>query len=71
MIINELAHARLRAAESSADTAAQALAVRQERKAECARLALATGWMRAVQHSQNGDPLLGRVEIPPISITRP
>jgi hypothetical protein len=71
MIINELAHARLRAAESSADTAAQALAVRQERKAECARLALATGWMRAGQHSQNGDPLLGRVEIPPISITRP
>ena len=70
MIINELAYARLRAAESSADAAAQALAVRQERKAERARLALATGWTRAVQHSRNGDPLLGRVEISPISITR-
>jgi hypothetical protein len=71
MIINELAHARLRVAESSADAAAQALAVHLERKEGRARLALVSGWTRAVQHSRNGDGLLGRVEIPPISITRP
>ena len=71
VIINELAHARLRAAESAADADAQALAVHQERKADRARLALVSGWTRAVQHSRNGDPLLGRVEITPISITRP
>jgi hypothetical protein len=71
MIINELGHARLRAAESSADAAAQALAVHLERKNGRARLALVSGWTRAAQHSRNGDGLLGRVEISPISITRP
>jgi hypothetical protein len=71
VIIHEFAHARLRAAESAADAGAQALAVRQERKAGSARLALVSGWKRAVQHSRNGDPLLDNVEISPISITRP
>lgn len=67
----EFAHARLRAAESSVDAAAQALAVHRERKTARARLALVSGWTRATQHSRNGDSLLSRVEIPPISITRP
>jgi hypothetical protein len=40
MIINELAYARLQAAESSADAAAQALAVQLERKEGRALLAL-------------------------------
>ena len=71
MIINELAHAWLRSAESSADAAAQALALHLERKEGRARLAVVSGWTRAVQHSRNGDGLLGRVEISPISITRP
>jgi hypothetical protein len=71
VMIHEFAHARLRAAESCADAAAQVLAIHQERKAGRARLALVSGWTRAVQHSRNGDPLLGRVEISPISITRP
>jgi hypothetical protein len=71
VIIHEFAHARLRAADSSADAASQALAVNQERKTVRARLALVDGWTRAVQHSPNADPLLGRVEIPPISIPRP
>jgi hypothetical protein len=71
VIMHELAHARLRSAESRADAAAQALAVHQECKAGRARLALATGWTRAVQHSRNGDSLLNRVEISPINITRP
>lgn len=71
VIIHEFAHARLRAAESGADAAAQALAVHQEWKAGRARLALVSGWSRAVQHSRNDDSLLGRVEILPISITRP
>jgi hypothetical protein len=70
-IISEIAHARLRSAESSADAAAQALAVHLERKEGRARLALVSGWTRAVQHSRNGDGLLGKVEIPPIFITRP
>jgi hypothetical protein len=70
VIIHEFAHARLRAAESGADAAAQALAVHQDWKAGRARLALVSGWSRAVQHSRNGDSLLGRVEILPISITR-
>jgi hypothetical protein len=71
VIIDELAHARLRAADTSAAAAAQALAVYRERKAGRARLALVSGWTRAVQHSRNADPLLGRVEISPISIPRP
>jgi hypothetical protein len=71
MIINELAYARLRAAAGSADAAAKALAVHLERMEGRARLALISGWTRAVQHSRNGDELLGRVEISPISITRP
>jgi hypothetical protein len=71
VLLHEFAHARLRVAESCADAAAQALAVYQERKAGRARLALVSGWTRAVQHSRNGDLLLGRVEIPPISIPRP
>jgi hypothetical protein len=70
-LLHEFAHARLRVAESCADAAAQALAVYQERKAGRARLALVWGWTRAAQHSRNGDLLLGRVEIPPISIPRP
>jgi hypothetical protein len=71
MIISELSQAWLRAAESSADAAAQALALHLERKEGRARLAVVSGWTRAVQHSRNGDGLLGRVEISPISITRP
>jgi hypothetical protein len=71
VIISEFAHARLRAAEGSADAAAQALAVYRERKAGRARLALVSGWTRAVRHSRNADPLLGRVEISAISIPRP
>jgi hypothetical protein len=71
VLLHEFARARLRAAESCADAAAQALTVYQERKAGRARLALLSGWTRAVKHSRNGDHLLGRVEIPPISITRP
>jgi hypothetical protein len=71
VIIDEFAHVRLRAADSSADAAAQALAVCQERKAGRARLALVSGWTRAVHHSRNADPLLGRLEIFPISIPRP
>jgi hypothetical protein len=70
VIIHEFAHARLRAADSSADAAAQALAVHRERKAARARLALVSGWTRAVEHSRNGDLLLGRVELPPVSIPR-
>ena len=62
---------RLRVAESRSDAATQALAVHQERKAGCARLALASGWARAVRHSRNGDPLLDRVEISRVSITGP
>jgi hypothetical protein len=71
MIINELAYARLRAAAGSVDAAAKALAVHLERMDGRARLAVVSGWTRAVQHSRNGDELLGRVEISPISITRP
>jgi hypothetical protein len=71
VIIHEFAQARLRAADGCAEAAAQALVVRQERKAGQARLALVAGWTRAVQHSRNGDSLLGKVEISPISITRP
>ncbi|HEX6758582.1 MAG TPA: hypothetical protein VF086_09260 [Propionibacteriaceae bacterium] len=71
VIIHEVAHVRLRAAESSADAAAQALAVYQERRAGRARLGLVAGWTRAVQHSRNGDQLVSSVEIPPISIPRP
>jgi len=70
VIIHEFAQLRLRAADSGAAAAAQALAARRQRKAGRARLALVCGWRRAVQHSRNGDPLLGRVDIPPISITR-
>ena len=71
VIIHELAHARLRVAESRSDAAAQALAVHQERKAGRARLALASGWARAVRHSRNADPLLDKVEISRVSITGP
>jgi hypothetical protein len=71
VMIHEFAQARLRAAESCAEAAAQALAVHQERKAGRARLALVSGWTRAVQHSRNGDSLIGKVEISPISINRP
>jgi hypothetical protein len=71
VIIHEFAHRRLRAAESGADAAAQALAVHQDCKAGRARLALVSGWSRAVNHSRNRDPLLGRVEIGHVSITRP
>jgi hypothetical protein len=71
VIVHEFAHARLRIAESRADAAAQALAVHQERKVGRAGLALASGWMRAVRHSRNGDPLLDRVEISRASITGP
>ena len=71
VIVHEFAHARLQSAESRADAAAQALAVHQDRKAGRAQLALVSGWTRAVQHSRNGDPLLGKVMISDISITRP
>jgi hypothetical protein len=71
VIIHELAHARLRVAESRSDAAAQALAVHQERKAGCARLALASGWARAVRHSRKADPLLDKVAISRVSITGP
>jgi hypothetical protein len=71
VIIHEFAQARLRAAESCAEAATKALAIRQERKATRARLALVSGWTRAVQHSRSGDPLLDRVEITPIFIPRP
>ena len=71
VIVHEFAHARLRVAESRSDAAAQALAVHQERKAGYARLALASGWARAVRHSRNRDPLLDRVEISHVSITGP
>jgi hypothetical protein len=71
MIMHEFAHLRLRAADSGAAAAAQALAVHQECKAGRARLALVSGWTRAVQHSRNGDSLLGQIEISPISITKP
>jgi hypothetical protein len=71
VIIHEFAQRRLRAADSGAASTAQALAARHKRKAERARLALVSGWRRAVQHSRNGDPLLAKVDIPPITITRP
>jgi hypothetical protein len=71
VIIHEFAQARLRAAASSADAAEQTLTIHRERKNGRVRLAIASGWTRAAQHSRNGDLLLGRVEIPPISITRP
>ena len=71
VIVHEFAHARLRVAESRSDAAAQALAVYLERKAGRAAVALVSGWTRAVQHSRNGDPLLGKVEISRISITGP
>jgi hypothetical protein len=70
-MIDEFAHARLRAAESSADATAQALAAHSERKAARARLALVSGWTRAAQHSRNADSLVSRVEIHGISIPRP
>lgn len=69
VIIHEFAHARLRVAESRSDATAQALVVHQERKAGRARLALASGWARAVRHSRHGDPLLDKVEISRVSIT--
>jgi hypothetical protein len=68
---HELAHARLRVADSRADAVERALAVHQERKAGRARLALVSGWARAVRHSRNDDPLLSRVEITRVSITEP
>ena len=71
VIIHEFARTRLRAAESRADAAAQAFAVHRDRKAGRARLELVSGWTRAVQHSRNGDPLLGRVKLSDLSITRP
>jgi hypothetical protein len=71
VIVHEFAHARLRVAESRADAAAQALVVHQERKAGRARLALASGWTRAVRHSRNSDPLLDKVEISRVSIIGP
>jgi hypothetical protein len=71
LIIHEFGYARLRAAESRVEAAERALAVRQERRAGCTRLALVSGWTRAAQHSRNGDPLLGSVEISRISIPRP
>jgi len=70
VMVHEFAHARLRAAESSA-AAAQALAAHSERKAARARLALVSGWTRAAQHSRNGDPLVSRMEIHGISVPRP
>ena len=70
VIIHEVAHVRLRAAESSADAAAQALAVYQEQGRT--RSAWTGRWLDpAVQHSRNGDQLVSSVEIPPISIPRP
>jgi hypothetical protein len=71
VIMREFAHVRLRAAESAAAAAAQALTVHQDCKAGRARLALVSGWTRAVRHSRHGDSLLGQVEISRISITKP
>ena len=71
VFVHELAHARLRVAESRSDAAERALAAHQEWKAGRARLALVSGWTRAVRHSRTGDPLLGRVEISRVSITEP
>jgi hypothetical protein len=71
VIGHEFAHWRLHVAERRADSAAQALAVHQERKAGRARLARASGWSQAVRHSRNSDPLIDRVEISHVSINRP
>jgi ABC-type transport system involved in cytochrome bd biosynthesis fused ATPase/permease subunit len=71
VMIHEFGHARLRAAESSAAAAAQALAAHSECKAARAQLALVAGWSRAAQHSRNGDSLVSRVEIRGISVPRP
>jgi len=71
VFVHEFAYARLRAAECRVDAAEYALAAHQEWKAGRARLALASGWARAVRHSQDGDPLLGKVEISRVSIAEP
>jgi hypothetical protein len=71
VIVHEFAHARLRVADSRSDAVERALAVNQEWKAGRARLALVSGWGRAIRHSRNGDPLLSRVEITRVSITEP
>jgi hypothetical protein len=71
VLAHEFAHARLRVAESRTDAANRALAAHQEWKEGRARLALVSGWARAVRHSRNADPLLRRVEISRVSITEP
>jgi hypothetical protein len=71
VLVHEFAQARLRVADCRTAAAERALGVHQEWKVGRARLALVSGWARAVRHSRNGDPLLSRVEITRVSITEP
>ena len=70
VIIHEVAHVRLRVAESRRCGRAGARCASGAEGRTC-RLALVSGWARAVQHSRNGDPLVSSVEIPRVSIPGP
>jgi hypothetical protein len=70
-LVHELAHVRLRVAESRADAAERSLAVRQEWKTGYAQAAMASGWRRAARHPRAGDGFHQLVNIEPVSITGP